>query len=110
LHRERGLADLIEEDGAARGTGEEPGAALAGAGEGAGDVAEELVRGEGVVERTEDAGAEGRLAARKGAWRRGESSCRRRARRVLPVPDSPSMSTVAVRSRPNFSRARSAWR
>ena len=63
LHRERQLADLVEEDGAAVGQLEEAGCRFGGAGVGPLDVAEELA----FEERLDDGGAvddhEGLLAA-----------------------------------------------
>jgi hypothetical protein len=53
LHRRRGLGDLVEEDRAAPGLDEEPGAVAARAGERAAQVAEELA----LEERLRDCGA-----------------------------------------------------
>ena len=89
LERERHLADLVEEQGAAVGHLELAGLARHGAGEGALLVAEELAFEQGLGERGAVDGDE-RLA-RPGGWR----AWRARAASSLPVPLSPRISTVA---------------
>ena len=83
LHRQRDVGQLVEEDGAAVGQGEQAGARLGGPGEGPADVAEQLALDEvrvegGDVDRQERPVA----AARCSGGRRGRPvPCRCRSRR-----------------------------
>ena len=88
LGRPRQLADLVEEDRAPAGRDEQPGVVAIGPGEGAADVAEELVLQQVVGDRRAVDRQEHLVRAR--ARRRA----RRRATSSLPVPDSPVISTV----------------
>ena len=82
------LADLVEEDRPPPGRDEQPGVVAIGPGEGAPDVAEELVLQQVVRDRRAvDRQEQPRPAS-------GPGACRARATSSLPVPDSPVIRTL----------------
>ncbi len=88
LERERHLADLVEEERAAVGLLEDAAPVGDGAAEGAAHVPEELALDEVLRDGAAVDGHEGPAARRDAAWSE-------RATTSLPVPVSPSTSSVA---------------